>query len=664
MRIQAGSAPFCDIMELRVAMMRGTCLREPPAAVNARIAPAATFALVLAACALTLCRTVYWGDAVELAGVALTGGVAHPSGYPAWSIVATALVRVWPGDPAVAANALSALGLAVSAALVARVAQGHGAGGAAAVAGALAFALAPEPWRQGSAAEVYTWHAALCMWMLHAARRARDRGAARDFAVFGLAMGLALAHHLTAALVAAAALVLAMWPRHVRVPRAWVAGAAGVAIGLVPYVWLPLAGRDAGPFVQGDTTTLAGLLAHVSGAQFHYRLAGAGASGFATALVGFGATFVADTFGVGTLLAALGLVASWRDARAVAAAHLAAFAALVVYACAYEIPDRGGYFVPAYALAGVWIASGVQIVARRFARPAWARAWAVAAVVLVGAIGLRGLRVADLREDRSLEDFARVIVATVPADAFVVCEDVEVHHALAWLKARGAAPPSLTPVAEYLLRLPWYARRPELDLDAATRRRVVAESARLDGARLDPREIGRRSQRLVDRTRAALLARHVGRRPVYVYLHHDADWPETRDGFSLRTHGVVYEVMTAPAPARGFDLPLPPRERYDPTAARTRRQRVVAQRFATALNRRGVLLARAGTPEAAVASFRESLAYVPDYAQAWLNLGAVLTQQLARQGEGHAAWRRYLELAPGGPQASEVRRALDAVGTE
>ena len=60
------------------------------------------------------------GDAGELAGVACTGGVAHPPGYPLWLMLAQACLWAKPHgmDPARALNLLSALLSTVAGALL------------------------------------------------------------------------------------------------------------------------------------------------------------------------------------------------------------------------------------------------------------------------------------------------------------------------------------------------------------------------------------------------------------------------------------------------------------------------------------------------------------------------------------------------------------------
>ena len=88
----------------------------PPESRKTRAAPSADLPWLVCAGLLplllfvwTCCRTIYWGDSTELALVAHGAGVAHPTGYPLWSMLAVVLARLPGLDAALAANLLSAL---------------------------------------------------------------------------------------------------------------------------------------------------------------------------------------------------------------------------------------------------------------------------------------------------------------------------------------------------------------------------------------------------------------------------------------------------------------------------------------------------------------------------------------------------------------------------
>jgi tetratricopeptide (TPR) repeat protein len=64
-----------------------------------------------------------------------------------------------------------------------------------------------------------------------------------------------------------------------------------------------------------------------------------------------------------------------------------------------------------------------------------------------------------------------------------------------------------------------------------------------------------------------------------------------------------------------------------------------------------------GKPSEAIASFRAALVNQPDLPEALRGLGMAHALQ-GKEAEAHAEYERYLQLAPEGPEAAEVRRAL------
>ena len=218
-----------------------------------RLAIAGAALAALAVYALTACRTVYVGDSGELAAVCATFGIAHPSGYPLYTLLGGTFTHCWPvAARAFAANLFSGLCGAAAVGFLAAlvldwVAPGPGRRPAAAAA-TLTLAFATAFWQESTVARVYTLNAAASIAVLWCAGRWAARGTAGWAVATGAVTGLALANHLAAvgAVVAAGVLVL---------PGRW-AGSAGatwarewprfvVALLVFPagpllYAWLPI----------------------------------------------------------------------------------------------------------------------------------------------------------------------------------------------------------------------------------------------------------------------------------------------------------------------------------------------------------------------------------------------------------------------------------------
>src|SRR5215218_8067028 len=163
-------------------------------------------ALVLGALVLyvaTLLPGIGSGDTAEFQRVAPTLGVAHPTGYPLYTL----LGWLWSqlplgGTPAWRMNLFSAGAAALAVGALFLVARALGHARVIAAAAALTFAVSSTFWSQATIAEVYALAAliqallilALLRWRQN---RSSDVGRGWPLWVAGLLLGLGLAHHRT-----------------------------------------------------------------------------------------------------------------------------------------------------------------------------------------------------------------------------------------------------------------------------------------------------------------------------------------------------------------------------------------------------------------------------------------------------------------------------------
>ena len=250
----------------------------PPELIDARksrvvpwLAPAALGLAALGVYIGTLARSVPTGDSGELITAAYVGGVAHPPGYPIYTMLGWLATHVLPGSPAVIMNALSAVAgagaVVVLSILTARLlvpgwprSDDRASGLVAGLAAGASLALSTIFWTYSLVAEVFALNnlfaAAI---LLVAIEWYRDRSRVWALLSLGLLSGLAAAHQQQIIFLAPGLLVLLITglveesdqqPRRRRararkVPTvrfrhfAWAVGLIGV--GLTAYLYLPLA---------------------------------------------------------------------------------------------------------------------------------------------------------------------------------------------------------------------------------------------------------------------------------------------------------------------------------------------------------------------------------------------------------------------------------------
>lgn len=373
----------------------------------------ATGAVALAAYLVLAPNATADKDAAEFTLVLGAGGVAHPSGYPLYTLLGhvfvTALHALGAGW-AYAANAWSAVGGAVAVALLHRL----GVRLMPAAAGArwatwlpiAVLGLNPVWTYEATLAETGSWHVAwaaaaalVCLRLLEGASAtgsvlaAEARGNWRRGALaWGLVCGGGLAHHLTAVLLLApltAALVL-RGGRRLLAPDLMAFAALGVALPLASYGYVAWHAFHPGPAQwPALAPTWRGVIDHVTAAQYRgYFGEFKPSPGQAGHLARYVYPLVA--------LAAAGFVAAIRTVangpqRTLLAAMAGACLLQVAAISAYGVPDPGSYFLPVMGLGLVPLAPAAAAWLRR--APGARTATMVAALAVVAVVAFAWVKV-------------------------------------------------------------------------------------------------------------------------------------------------------------------------------------------------------------------------------------------------------------------------------
>lgn len=700
------------------------------------------FGVALCVYLVTVCPTVYWGDSAEFAVIGPELGVAHATGYPLFTLLGWLASWVPFGEIAWRVNLVSVVAGACAASAVSWVAWEARSGALAAVLVGLTFGVSQELWVQSTAAEVYGLHAALTACVLAMSFRFMRTRDARHLRWAALLLGLSFTNHLTSILTVPAVVLAAVLGLSssapvrpsldaapaggdfvpVRGPAAqrWWLGTFALfcAPGLL-YLYLPLRAWTGTLFDHGLVGTVPNLLAHVTGQQFRYRMFQGEAAGLAGETGKF-LTLLGDQFTPWAVwLGLVGLVfLVIRDRKVAAVTGLLALADLA-FTFQYNIPDKEGYYLPAYLVWSFWMAEAVAGVARWSSSGKWGLSpisppgrgvWGLSPVSLPDVVDRDGLTVekagtvpsaplhvsrpsrsqarrgwlvfalgaavcvgpplaanwshADRSDNRSLPDFTRALLSSVEEGGLLVADDQFLLWAAYYLQRVEGVRPDVAVVNDYLLCLPWYVkhlRRMYPDLDVSSQVDDLVRQRGEEVARAAGWDVGEISQRYVEKITKVLLEDNLGKRPVHVTFHKGDERKEWL-GYRLNSRGLSYEVVPAGAPtpaARSWPVDYPGPEGYRKPDIVGRHHRFVAGAFATSCNRSGILLVQEKRYEEAKAAFEKSLAYDPDYAQAHLNLGVVFAYHLPDATRRDRHWRRFVDLAPDDPQAPKVHAALE-----
>jgi 4-amino-4-deoxy-L-arabinose transferase-like glycosyltransferase len=367
-------------------------------------------------------------DSLEFQVVLPMLGIAHPSGYPLYTLLGKLFTLLIPfRDAAGRANLLSAVCAGAALGVLYLLAQKIAGNRAAAATATALFALSPAWWSQATIAEVYALHGLLVVLFLYLllcweearSQEAGGRGqgsgvrgqlpassfqlqasSSRWLATAALVFGLGMTHHRMIALLLPAALVFVFWtdPGLIRQPRRWVAPLVCAVIPLFLYLYLPIRGRSVTSLDGTFVPTLTGTLDWFTARGYSIFLTGNpfGVERGASTVI---ALFL-DQLGVLTIAAAvLGLVTAWKFSRRRYVFLLLAMISQVAFASAYKVQDVEVFFLPALMLTAVWAAWGLAPLfdglalrgmnaARRLRPSPWLRSlivagWVVSLVVVM-----------------------------------------------------------------------------------------------------------------------------------------------------------------------------------------------------------------------------------------------------------------------------------------
>lgn len=224
--------------------------RPESASVTAWHGAAGIFILLLCNYLLSAPRGVLLDDDGYFILAAWSGGVAHPPGYPLYTLLAGLFTHLPLGSVAFRVHACSALFAALACAVLWCVTLRLTASRFAAWVAALCYGFSGTFWSQAIVAEVYSLNAFLFFLLLLLCMDAgRDGAHARPGILRGACIsglfGLSLANHWPLMLLSTPALLAAAWPRRrVLAPRP-VLLLLPLCIGLLPYAWMVYRSRVA-----------------------------------------------------------------------------------------------------------------------------------------------------------------------------------------------------------------------------------------------------------------------------------------------------------------------------------------------------------------------------------------------------------------------------------
>jgi hypothetical protein len=589
----------------------------------------------------TLCRTVYLGDSGEFCTAIVTGGVAHPPGYPLFSLLGRAALAWIPaGEPAFRIGCVVALAAAGAVGVLYLLARELGSARWASAAAAVLFGAGYTFWSQSVRVEVYSLHVLLAGLLLLSALRYRRTGSLASLATASIAGSLGLGHHLTIALLAPAVLLLcgARLCTDRGLPRRLALLLTLLPVGPALYLLLMVWARAEPLHAWGHTVTLPLLWNHASARIFAGFLEIPDTAALAERLTRTGG-LLTDNFPYMTVaLPVVGLGLLWRRDRVVAGALLAVMGAVAAYNLCYPIDDIAPYYLVVVMVAASLLAMALDAFGRvaggRF--PVRAVAWAAPALLLAGLLA-RNWASCDLSGAEWVRELARHKLESADPGSVLVMQGDDDTNPIWYVHDVLNVRPDVIPIDRPSVgtRM-WlmYERDPSLWYLHRLRRQGVNVPVEA------PRDAGERQRLAEDRFLIRMLTRELAGRPVCATFARPGayffEWASERChllpvGIVLRLHPrnrpVDLSALVAENARLWSRITLP-----EASGVRTDQEMApeyVTSHYACMLVNFGSLQERAGDLEAAATLYRRAAALAPGYRPAAAALTAVRRQASA-----------------------------------
>ena len=424
-------------------------------------------------------------DGGDLIAAAATGGIAHPTGYPLYLLLARLFQFLPLGSLAFRTNLMSALVTALAAALVysivtaflstSRPVQYWPAG----MAAGMAFGLAPLIWSQAVITEVYALQAFLVVLVLYLYAfakpvQASESEQSRLSRWRGLVLGLAMGNHVTSILLVPVALLLGSvhsqpepdgtphagrsWFRSLKFDAASLRKQlACFVLGLSLYLIIPLRALTHPPVNWGNAVTPERLWWLVSGQLYQSYYLEFTLAGLWERIQAWAALLL-EQFGLpGLVLGLIGLAVFGSRSRLYALTAWMAAVSLA-FAVFYRSDDSYVYLIPMFISFAIWIGLGSAGLVKALSPRLPILGLGLGLLLIGYFVGRSVVYVSevDASDDLRAESFGREVLAAAPENALIFAKGDRAVFTLWYYHFGLSERPDLAVMASDLLHFDWY----------------------------------------------------------------------------------------------------------------------------------------------------------------------------------------------------------------
>lgn len=619
------------------------------------------FFVALAGYLSTAAPTIGPIDSGELSLAVKTLGIAHPTGYPLFTLLGKIWITLmfW-GDLAYRLNIFSAFIGAAAAALLFLVLGRSGVRPLLSTAGSLFWAFSPVVWDQATVIEVYGLTSLLGMLLLWLSLKYKEKNDFRPLALAAFLAGLGLGNNLSLLWYLPGIAIIAV-NRSLLSSGKRLACLTGLfLLGISVYLYLPLRSLNDPLLNWGDPSNWPKFLSHVTGRQYRIWMFNGSLTElwhnfirFLKIAAGQPAVFI-------SWLAVPGFIRLFQRDKKLLAALATVILASVFYGINYSIPDISAYFLPALAVLSIATATGLQFLSDVFLKKAGAKASAafgMTALAIALTVTVVNWRQADRSRDNFTIEFANDILLSAGPNAVILTDNWDIYAPCLYLRLHQGLRRDVVMIDKELLRRSWYYRYLEKEYPGfyeSCRPEIEAFLPQLylfeNGKAYEPALIQARYLGLLN----ALVLRNYYDMPAYL-CRADAggDYNQLAPGYERVPEGLLYRLkMPGSLITFETDTLFCQATKAVDTLKLSDRERLLFKNYPKMLYHRGIFLAQHMQYAEAMPYFIRALGYDDRHPNIYIGLGGVYTG-LNRVNDALAAFNKALELDPANQTAKE-----------
>jgi len=402
-------------------------------------------ALIFTVYLFSLCPTVYLIDSGELAAVSYTLGIAHPTGYPLYTIISYFFAHL-PGEPIRNLNMLSALFTLSAAIFLYFMAKKILKNTVLPILCVALFTFSPTIWRISVTNEVYPLTALLGIIIIYALQRLHDM---RGFYVIMYLIGLAFANHIiifSLAIPVFFYVILTYKPPF----KSILIGMLFAVLGTSIYLYLITRTIGGAELAWGNANNFQRLIWHVTGKQYQVWMFSLSAKEIFDNLMNGLAFLLRDFIFVFIAPVLIGFYYLFRKKRKIFWLFLSIFLLNLFYAINYSIPDIESYYIPGLISLVVILIYGLKATVK------YLKWYIVIPIAIV--IPVVNYQSSTLRDNSFALDFSRSHIEQLPQKSLIICTFWDIYSPTIYMRNVKDFRNDLVIIDKELLRRTWYIK--------------------------------------------------------------------------------------------------------------------------------------------------------------------------------------------------------------